>query len=176
VIAKTTALEENVMAIHRIRTALFIPVLLLFTMMAAYHSVQAVAVPPPPVAAQAHTLVTIHELSGTGTDGKTYLLYNSASGYVTTLNALGRIGSQVDGSTLQDGTYHTLYVRLADQYVRLKPNGQRENGRFSEHNKPTVVRVRGMILVKDGKSTALRMLDGTRHSRYPGDHRGKDDD
>lgn len=111
-------------------------------------------------------LVRILALSGTGPDGNSYQLYTSQNGYVTSLDALGRIGSQVNGQGLKEGAYHTLYVRLHDRYQRIGVDGSNISGSFNEQGKPTYLRVRGMIMVKNGRATAMRMLDHASHDSY----------
>jgi hypothetical protein len=119
-----------------------------------------ILVPPP----TPKILVRIIELYGTGPDGSSSLLYRNQEGYATTLDALGRVGAQVSAEGLQDGAYHTLYARLHDSYQRIAPDGRVITGSFSEQGKPTFLRVRGMIMVRGGNATPLRMLDHNLHS------------
>lgn len=121
-------------------------------------------------------LVRILELSAIGPDGASRTLYRSEEGYATTLGGLGRIGSQISAAGLADGAYHTLTVRLHDSYQRIRPDGTRENGRFSEQGKPVQLRIRGMIKVEDGSATPLRMLDTPSYYGYPEGYRGEEDD
>jgi hypothetical protein len=127
-----------------------------------------ILVPPP----TPQLLVRILELHGTGPDGNSRLLYASQDGYTTTLDALGRVGSQVNAEGLQEGAYHTLYVRLHDSYQRIAPDGRMTAGSFSGQDKPTLLRVRGMIMVRDGRATPLRMLD---HNLHPSPRRGTEE-
>ncbi len=149
------------MAITRRFTAI------LFVLIAAALGAQSAAageeanilVPPP----TPKILVSILELHGTGPDGNSHRLYTSQEGYTTTLDALGRIGSQVNAEGLQEGAYHTLYARLHDSYQRIAPDGRVITGSFSEQGKPTFLRVRGMVMVRDGRASPLRMLDHNLH-------------
>ena len=104
-------------------------------------------------------LVRVMSLEGTGPDLREYQLFNSSDGFITTLDALGRVGYQVQGAGLGDGGYHTLFVQLADEYELLQLDGTRTLRRFSDDNKPTRLRVRGMIMVRGGQATPLRMLE-----------------
>lgn len=115
-------------------------------------------------------LVRILELSATGPDEKSHRLYSSPDGYVTTLDSLGRIGNQVQAKGLKEGPYHTLYVVLHDRYEVIRSNGERYRDSFSDHGKPTRFRIRGMIMVKKGQATPLRMFeshnDRQQHRQY----------
>jgi len=113
-----------------------------------------------------HILVQIVELTGTGPNGRSHQLFQSADGYTTTLNALGRVGSQVSAGNLPEGAYHTLYVRLRDDYEKISADGRRQQGSFSAQGKPTTVRIRGMIMVSGGKATPHRMLEPPGHRAY----------
>lgn len=104
-------------------------------------------------------LVRVLSLDGTGPDRREHRLFSDPRGFATTLDTLGRVGYQVSGSGLGEGGYHTLFVQLADEYERLQPDGTRTLRRFSEEDKPTRLRVRGMIMVRGGEATPLRMLE-----------------
>lgn len=124
-------------------------------------------------------LVRIQALEGTGPDLREHRLFAAPEGFVTTLDALGRVGYQVSGAGLDEGGYHTLFVQLADEYERVQADGTRVMHRFSEENRPTRLRVRGMIMVRDGQATPLRMLDEPRGHSARGrgvDGFGMDDD
>ena len=165
------------MLINTLRSVVIILGMLMATIAALQFSARALATPPPAASAQSHILVRIHELTGTGPDGQSHTLYRNEKGYTTTLNALGRVGSQVNGSSLSDGEYHTLYVRLGDKFDILHPDGSQDTGSFRAQDKPTTVRVRGMIMVRGGEATALHMLENPNYYPYPGAHRdGNDDD
>jgi hypothetical protein len=114
------------------------------------------------------TLVRVLSLEGTGPDLQEHRLFSDPAGFVTTLDALGRVGYQVGGAGLADGGYHTLFVQLADEYEMIRPDGSRELRCFSDENKTTRVRVRGMIMVRNGQATPLRMLEDP---SYYGSHR-----
>ena len=125
-------------------------------------------------------LVRVLALDGTGPDLKEHRLFEAPDGFITTLDALGRVGYQVGGTALIDGGYHTLFVQLADEYERVRPEGTRTKLRFSDEGKPTRMRVRGMIMVRGGEATPLRMLEdpsfyGSHKKAFP--HAvGRDDD
>jgi hypothetical protein len=122
-------------------------------------------------------LVQITRLTGTGPDGREHVLYEDKSGYATTLDALGRVGSQVSAGGLAEGGYHTLFVELADGYRLLQPNGKVHERRLSEFGQPRRIRIRGMVMVRNGQATPLRMLEAT--SYYAAIHprsRKRDDD
>lgn len=104
-------------------------------------------------------LVRVLALEGTGPDLQQHRLYADADGVITTLDALGRVGYQVDGDGLAEGGYHTLFVTLADEYEVVQGDGTRTQRRFSEKEQATRRRVRGMIMVRGGQATPLRMLD-----------------
>lgn len=165
------------MRLHSLRTATLILAMLTFTVISVQFSVRALATPPPAMSTQSHILVRILELTGTGPDGKIHSLYRNEKGYTTTLDALGRVGSQVSGTGLAEGAYHTLFVRLADKYEILRPDGSRQSGRFSAKGKPTTLRVRGMILVQGDKANAMHMLENPNYYASPrGIREGDDDD
>ncbi|MCW8840545.1 MAG: hypothetical protein OQL05_02250 [Gammaproteobacteria bacterium] len=113
------------------------------------------------------TLVRIQELTGIGPDERTHRLFASRAGFTTTLNGLGRIGAQVNGQQLADGAYHTLYVQLHDSYQRITAEGTTVSGSLSESGQATHLRIRGMIMVKNGCATPLRMFDLPTYYRYP---------
>lgn len=140
--------------------------MLFIAMLDFQHTATASDTSGQPPATPPKILVRILELSGTGPDGNCYKLYASQNGYITNLNTLGRIGSQVNGQGLKEGAYHTLYVRLHDRYQRIGVDGSNTSGSFSEQEKPTYLRVRGMIMVKNGRATAMRMLDHASHHGY----------
>lgn len=104
-------------------------------------------------------LVRVLSLYGTGPDLLEHRLFDYPDGFVTTLDALGRVGYQVGGEKLTEGGYHTLFVQLADEYERVRPDGTLTRGRFSDEDKPTRLRIRGMIMVRKGEATPLRMLN-----------------
>jgi len=123
------------------------------------------------------TLVHITRLTGTGPDGNDYVLFEDKNGFVSTLDALGRVGYQVSAEGLAEGGYHTLFVELADRHEVVSHDGIRLEKRFSDSGRETRMRVRGMIMVRGGEATPLRMLndppyygDGKRRSG------GEDDD
>ncbi len=116
-------------------------------------------VPPPISATRPTVLVRVKVLEGTGPDLHEYRLFTDSHGFVTPINALGRVGYQVQGTKLAEGAYHTLFVQLADEYDVIQPNGTRTQRRFTDENKPTRLRIRGMIMVRDGQATPLRMLE-----------------
>jgi len=121
------------------------------------------------------TLVRILRLSGTGPDGTEQILFEDPDGFITTLDTLGRVGYQVSASNLAEGGYHTLFVDLADRYEVVSQDGIRLEKHFSESGRETHRRVRGMIMVRGGKATPLRMLNepfGPRTMRSG----GEDDD
>lgn len=162
---------------YNLHTAFVLIVLMGLTLITVQFSVRALATPPPAASSQSHILVHIIELTGTGSDGRTYTLYRDEQGYTTTLNALGRVGSQVNGNTLPDGAYHTLFVRLRDDYQLVGNDGTQRSGKLSEQGKPTTIRIRGMLMVENGRATPLRMLENPNHYRNPaGLHGGEDDD
>jgi len=121
-------------------------------------------------------LVRILELTGTGPDKQSHLLFSSKEGYTTTMDALGRVGSQVNGTQLADGDYHTLFVTLADDYQRLAQDGSTQGGSLTEDGKPLKMRVHGMIVVEKGHATATRMIESPSYYGYPKGYRGDDDD
>jgi len=104
-------------------------------------------------------LVRITRLSGTGPDGSEQVLFEAPNGFVTTLDTLGRVGYQVSAHNLADGGYHTLFVDLADRYEVVSHDGIRLEKRFSDSGRETHRRVRGMIMVRGGEATPLRMLN-----------------
>lgn len=123
-------------------------------------------------------LVRVKELEGTGPDLREHRLFTDSDGFITTLDALGRVGYQVQGTALGEGAYHTLFVQLADEYEVINPDGAHTLRRFTDENKPTRLRVRGMIMVRDGQATPLRMLEdpsyyGSRKGNFSPD---RDDD
>lgn len=125
-------------------------------------------------------LVRVLALEGTGPDLQQHRLYADADGVITTLDALGRVGYQVGGEGLAEGGYHTLFVTLADEYEVVQGDGTRTQRRFSEKDQTTRRRVRGMIMVRGGQATPLRMLDdpsyyGSRREAFR-QGRGDDDD
>lgn len=121
-------------------------------------------------------LVTIVELSAIGPDGSEVTLFEDPTGYVTTLDGLGRIGSQISGRGLADGAYHTLSVRLKDEYSRLGTDGTAHRGSLSDLDKPLQLRIRGMIMVESGTATPMRMFEEASYYGYPEGYRGGDDD
>lgn len=145
------------------------------TLIGGQLAARTLAVPQQP-SEQPVVLVRILELSAIGPNGVRRTLYRSEEGYTTTLDGLGRIGSQVSAAGLADGAYHTLSVRLHDSYQRIRPDGARESGRFSEQGKPVQLRIRGMIKVEDGSATPLRMLDTPSYYGYPEGYRGEEED
>ena len=125
-------------------------------------------------------LVRVLALDGTGPDLKEHRLFEAPDGFITTLDALGRVGYQVAGAALSEGGYHTLFAQLADEYELVLPDGTRTLRRFSDENKLTRLRVRGMIMVRGGEATPLRMLEdpsyyGSRRT-HGAPFRGRDDD
>lgn len=115
-------------------------------------------------------LVRVLALDGIGPDLREHRLFSRPEGLVTTLDSLGRVGYQVRAKGLAEGGYHTLFVQLADEYQLIQSDGTRLSGRFSEESRPTRRRVRGMVMVRDGKATPLRMLETP---SYYGADRGK---
>lgn len=138
------------------------------------------SMPPASIAETASNrqtiLVRVMELSGTGPDQQSHVLFHSKAGYTTTTDSLGRVGSQVNGTYLVDGEYHTLFVTLADEYKRLAKDGSTQVGSFSEDGKPLIIRVPGMIMVKKGDATAVHMIENPSYYGYPKGYRGDDDD
>lgn len=110
-------------------------------------------------AARPTTLVRVLALESIGPDLEEHRLFSDPGGFITTLDALGRVGYQVNGAGLSEGAYHTLFVQLADEYEVIQTNGTRTQQRFTDENKPTRLRVRGMIMVSDGQATPMRMLE-----------------
>lgn len=142
----------------------------------AHAEATATSATEPAQAAGPIVLVRILSLEGIGPDLKEHRLFSAPKGFVTTLDALGRVGSQVSGAGLAEGGYHTLYAQLADEYEVIQPDGAKTQRRFSDENKTTRVRVRGMILVRGGQATPLRMLED---SPYYGSRKwrgGEEDD
>lgn len=125
-------------------------------------------------------LVRVLSLYGTGPDLREHHLFDYPQGFVTTLDALGRVGYQVEGGGLGEGGYHTLFVQLADEYELVRPDGTRTRGHFSKEDKPTRLRIRGMILVRNGDATPLRMLEDPPYydsrKQTSGHDSGRDDD
>lgn len=123
-------------------------------------------------------LVRVLALEGTGPDLQQHRLYADADGVITTLDALGRVGYQVGGEGLAEGGYHTLFVTLADEYEVVQGDGTRTQRRFSEEEQTTRRRVRGMIMVRGGQATPLRMLDDPSYygSRREAFRQGRDED
>ncbi|MDT8403434.1 hypothetical protein [Sulfuriflexus sp.] len=117
-------------------------------------------------------------LEGTGPDRQQHRLYADADGVITTLDALGQVGYQVGSEGLAEGGYHTLFVTLADEYEVVQGDGTRTQRRFSEEDQATRRRVRGMIMVRGGQATPLRMLDDPSYygSRRKAFRPGRDDD
>lgn len=109
-------------------------------------------------------LVRVLSLEGTGPDQREHRLFHDPDGFVTTLDALGRVGYQVRGGELAEGGYHTLFVQLADEYKEVRADGTQTRHRFSDKDKPTRLRIRGMVMVKNGDATPLRMLDAPSYS------------
>jgi hypothetical protein len=120
-------------------------------------------------------LVRVLQLSGIGPDGRVQELYENRSGFVTPLNALGRVGYEVKAGGLMEGGYHTLYVELADRYEVLAADGSLQAKHFSDSGRDTRVRVHGMILVKQGNATPLRMLGENDEHRPPRSRYGDDE-
>ena len=118
-------------------------------------------------------LVRVLALDGTGPDKREHRLFTDPQGFVTTLDAIGRVGYQVGAAGLGEGGYHTLFAELADEYQRVLPDGTQERRRFSAEGKATRVRVRGMVMVRNGEATPLRMLEDP---SYYGSRRKQDDD
>lgn len=104
-------------------------------------------------------LIHIIRLTGTGPDGAEHVLFDNKDGFVTTLDALGRIGYQISADGLAEGGYHTLFVELADRYEVISHDGIKLEKRFSDTGRNTRMRVRGMIMVRGGEATPLRMLE-----------------
>jgi hypothetical protein len=132
-----------------------------------------------PATSRPVVLVRILALDGTGPDLKEHRLFTSKEGFVTTLDALGRVGYQVSGKGLGEGGYHTLFAQLADEYELVRADGARMKRRFSDDNKNTRVRVRGMVLIKGGQASPLGMLEDPSYYGSRRDTRrgyGDDDD
>lgn len=126
----------------------------------------------PPV-----TLVSIIRLTGTGPNGNEQVLFEDKNGFVTTFDALGRVGYQVSAEGLPEGGYHTLFVELADRYEVVSHDGIRLEKRFSDSGHETRMRVRGMIMVRGGEATPLRMLNEPSYYGNAGRRSlGEDDD
>lgn len=103
-------------------------------------------------------LVRIIRLSGTGPDGAERVLFEDPKGFVTTLDTLGRVGYQVSANQLAEGGYHTLFVDLADSYEVIGNDGVRVEKSMSASGRETHRRIRGMIMIRNGAATPLRML------------------
>ena len=133
---------------------------------------------PPAAVERSIVLVRVLALDGTGPDNREHRLFSDTQGFVTTLDALGRVGYQVGGKGLGEGGYHTLFAELADEYEHILPDGTRLLQRFSDDSKPRRIRVRGMIMVRDGQATPLRMLEDPSYygSRRGAFRRGYEDD
>ncbi len=110
------------------------------------------------------TIVRVLSMDGVGPDRRIYRLFNDTDGFVTTLDALGRVAYQVSGTTLPEGAYHTLFVQLADEYQQIQTDGTELHKYFSVENTPSKRRLRGMIMVRNGKATPLRVLKAPSYS------------
>lgn len=121
-------------------------------------------------------LVHITRLTGTGPDGAEHVLFEDQEGFVTTLDVLGRVGYQVSATGLAEGGYHTLFVELSDHYEVISRDGIRLDKRFSDSGRPTHRRINGMIMVRSGEATPLRMIDDPSYYGSLRSDRWKDED
>ena len=128
---------------------------------------------PPPVLE-----VTVTRLTGLGPDNGRHVLYEDPAGVEVVLGRPKALQETLRGRAFEpNGAYHTLKATLADPYRATESDGTRRTGKLSEDGRPREVRVRGMVLVREGRMEPLGMTEPKPQRRQtPLDHEGEDDD
>jgi hypothetical protein len=124
-------------------------------------------------AAEPQVLVRVLELAAIGPSGDRVPLLADPQGYELPLAAIGRIGERVSGRGLQDGGYHTLTVKLADEYRLQQEDGSVTSRAFDVT--PVEMRIRGMLMVRNGEVEPLRMHTPPAYRWRDGHDDGDDD-
>jgi len=127
---------------------------------------------PPPVLE-----VTVTRLTGLGPDNRRHLLYQDPAGVEVVLGRPKALQEALRGRPFEpNGAYHTLKGTLADSYRAIESDGSRRTGKLSEDGRPSEVRIRGMVLVRDGRMEPLGMTEPRRQPRRPARDHDEDDD
>lgn len=129
---------------------------------------------PPPVLE-----VTVTRLTGLGPDNARHVLYQDAAGVEVMLGRPKALQEALKGQPFEpDGAYHTLKGTLADPYRVIESDGTRRTGRLSADGRPREVRIRGMVLVRDGRMQPLGMIEPRRRrpAGYDEEDEGDEDD
>lgn len=121
--------------------------------------------------------VTVTRLTAAGPDGARHVLYEDPQGIATRLRKLDALREALQGRPYgPDGAYHTLTATFADRVRITPPDGTIRDTRLSKEGRPQEQRVRGMVLVRDGRMEPLGMTEPPRHRpRRKGDDDRKDD-
>jgi len=128
---------------------------------------------PPPVLE-----VTVTRLTGLGPDNQRHVLYEDPAGVEVVLGRPKALQGALRGRPFEPvGAYHSLKAKLADPYRVIESNGTRRTGKLSADGRPHQVRIRGMVLVREGRMEPLGMTEPKRQRRQsPRDHEKEEDD
>lgn len=113
--------------------------------------------------------VTVTRLTATGPDGNRHELYHDPAGVKTGLRRLESLQRELqDRPYGPDGAYHTLTATYADRFRLIRPDGTGRAGRLTEEGRPLEQRIRGMVLVRDGRMQPLGMGEPPRRPVHRG--------
>lgn len=127
---------------------------------------------PPPVLE-----VTVTRLTGLGPDNRRHVLYQDPAGVEIVLGRPKALQEALRSRPFEpNGAYHTLKGTLADPYRAIESDGTRRTGKLSEDGRPSEVRIRGMVLVRDGRMEPLGMTEPRRQPLRPDEDYDEEED